>query len=150
MAPVCIKSVHIKKAKKMHLIAARNKQYRRKYMLNSSIGTASISIILEDGSDPSTGNTLGPGLLMFQSDFQQRFRGNIMERRFELKIFSVNTLDDQTYKFTVFPTGDGPISDKIILDVNCKYSLKYCWCSVVKHNDYYYYRVHNNSSLLLP
>lgn len=57
-----------------------------RFMLNSSMMTASISI-LEDGRDLRIGKTLGPGLLKFESNFQQQFRANIMETKFELKIF---------------------------------------------------------------
>ena len=67
-----------------------------------------------------------PGAMNFTLKDLERFKGEATDTRAQLTILAVQRSDEATYELIVLPAGDGSISEKVILIVNCKYWLKYC------------------------
>ena len=91
------------------------------YTLDGTVGSAKFAIVNDDGSDLNIGTSFGPGAVTVQAQFQARFKAHVTDTRARLTILAVQISDEGTYKLNILPTGDGSISEQVILVVNCKY-----------------------------
>ena len=91
------------------------------YTLDGSFGSAKVAIVKDDGSESLIGKSFEPGILTIEPEYQNRFKAKATDTRVELTILTVQTSDEDTYRFNVLPTGVGSILKEVTLVVNGKY-----------------------------
>ena len=90
------------------------------YTLDGSVGSAMFIRVNDDQSEVIS-KRFRPGAMNFTLKDLERFKGEATDTRAQLTILAVQRSDEATYELIVLPAGDGSISEKVILIVNCKY-----------------------------
>lgn len=91
------------------------------YTLDRTLSLALFAIVNADGSDQIIGTRSSPGTVVTQGQFQARFRAHVTDSKAELTILEVQRSDEKKYKINIFSTKGDPLSEAVILLVNCKY-----------------------------
>ena len=91
------------------------------YTLDGSVGSAMFILVFDNRSEEIISKRFRPGSMNFTLKYSERFKGEATDIRAELTILAVQRSDEETYKLDILPTGDGSVSEKVILVVNCKY-----------------------------
>ncbi|XP_067054192.1 protein CEPU-1-like isoform X2 [Acropora muricata] len=85
------------------------------YTLNGAVGSAMFILVYDNQSEEIISKRFRPGAMNFTFE---RFKGEATDTRAELTILAVQRSDEQTYKLLILPTGDGSVSEEVILVVN--------------------------------
>ncbi|XP_074634729.1 neurotrimin-like isoform X3 [Acropora palmata] len=87
------------------------------YTLDGSVGSAMFILVNDNGSEEIISKRFRPGVMNFALKNLERFKGEATDTRAELTILAVQRSDEQTYKLHILPTGDGSVSEKVIVIV---------------------------------
>ncbi|KAK2549882.1 hypothetical protein P5673_029591 [Acropora cervicornis] len=90
------------------------------YTLDGSVGSAMFILVNDNRSEEIISKRFRPGVMNFALKNLERFKGEATDTRAELTILAVQRSDEQTYKLHILPTGDGSVSEKVILIVYSK------------------------------
>ncbi|XP_015777420.1 PREDICTED: protein CEPU-1-like isoform X2 [Acropora digitifera] len=88
------------------------------YTLDGSVGSAMFILVYDNQSEEIISKRFRPGAMNFALKYFERFKGEATDTRAELTILAVQRSDEETYKLVILPTGDGSVSEEVILVVN--------------------------------